>query len=107
MHIRRSEQPLGGVIPTASMADIAFLLLIFFLVTTTFDEEIGLEVVLPEKLPEPELDNLTTRQANLMLDRDADRSLFESPKRGVASASLLAGPVLPWPPPAPATSPTA
>ena len=27
----------GGEIPTSSMADIAFLLLIFFLVTTTID----------------------------------------------------------------------
>jgi biopolymer transport protein ExbD len=31
------------------MADIAFLLLIFFLVTTVFDDEIGLQVVLPER----------------------------------------------------------
>lgn len=36
MHIRRSEQPLRGVIPTASMADIAFLLIIFFMVTTAY-----------------------------------------------------------------------
>ena len=35
-------------IPTASMADIAFLLLVFFLVTTVFDEERGLSIVLPE-----------------------------------------------------------
>jgi biopolymer transport protein ExbD len=39
-------------IPTASMADIAFLLLIFFLVTTVFSEERGLGIVLPEKLTE-------------------------------------------------------
>ncbi len=39
-------------IPTASMADIAFLLLVFFLVTTVFSEERGLGIVLPEKLTE-------------------------------------------------------
>lgn len=37
----------AGEIPTASMADIAFLLLIFFLVTTVFKEEKGLPIVLP------------------------------------------------------------
>ena len=31
----------GGEIPTSSMADIAFLLLIFFLVTTTIDMDKG------------------------------------------------------------------
>ncbi|MEO0293823.1 MAG: biopolymer transporter ExbD [candidate division WOR-3 bacterium] len=36
-------------IPTASMADIAFLLLIFFMVTTVFANEVGLQIMLPEK----------------------------------------------------------
>jgi biopolymer transport protein ExbD len=35
-------------IPSSSMADIAFLLLIFFLTTTVFSEEKGLQLVLPE-----------------------------------------------------------
>ena len=37
----------GSVIPTSSMADIAFLLLIFFMVTTVFKIYSGLEVLLP------------------------------------------------------------
>lgn len=36
MRIHRSERPLPAVIPTASMADIAFLLIIFFMVTTAY-----------------------------------------------------------------------
>jgi biopolymer transport protein ExbD len=36
-------------IPTSSMADIAFLLLIFFLVTTVFPKDKGLSIVLPEE----------------------------------------------------------
>lgn len=45
----------GGVIPTASMADIAFLLLIFFLVTTTIDMDKGLGMVLPAEGQEIEI----------------------------------------------------
>jgi len=36
-------------IPTASMSDIAFLLLIFFMVSTVFSNEVGLQIVLPGK----------------------------------------------------------
>ena len=35
-------------VPSSSMADIAFLLLIFFLITTTFPKDKGLAIVLPE-----------------------------------------------------------
>ena len=36
-------------IPTASMADIAFLLIIFFMTATIFSRAKGLKIVLPEK----------------------------------------------------------
>jgi biopolymer transport protein ExbD len=39
---------IASSIPTSSMADIAFLLLVFFLVTTQFLEEEGIGMLLPE-----------------------------------------------------------
>jgi biopolymer transport protein ExbD len=45
--MKKKNRPTGEI-PTSSMADIAFLLLVFFLVTTVFDEERGLSIVLPE-----------------------------------------------------------
>ena len=48
----------GGDIPTSSMADIAFLLLIFFLVTTTIDMDKGLGMVLPAEGEELEINKI-------------------------------------------------
>ncbi len=41
------EKKIEARIPTASMSDIAFLLIIFFMVTTVFRQERGLDVTLP------------------------------------------------------------
>jgi len=43
----KRETKVENSVPTASMADIAFLLLIFFMVTTIFKMEDGLNVTLP------------------------------------------------------------
>jgi biopolymer transport protein ExbD len=43
---------MGDEISTASMSDIAFLLLIFFLVTTIFNQEQGLPMQLPGQASE-------------------------------------------------------
>jgi len=53
----------SSTVPTSSLADMAFLLLIFFMVTTTFRTEDPREVVLPEaeaqeKIPEKRKDIL-------------------------------------------------
>ena len=55
MSILKKKGRVSGEIPTASMADIAFLLLVFFLVTTVFEEEKGLPIVLPEQGEEVEV----------------------------------------------------
>lgn len=46
--LNAKKSKVSDEVPTSSMADIAFLLLIFFLVTTTFPKDKGLAVVLPE-----------------------------------------------------------
>jgi len=46
MKLGRKRKNLGGI-PTTSTSDISFLLLVFFLSTTTFDIKKGLGLVLP------------------------------------------------------------
>jgi len=46
--LNKKKSKVSDEVPTSSTADIAFLLLIFFLVTTTFPKDKGLAVVLPE-----------------------------------------------------------
>ena len=55
-------------IPTASMADIAFMLLIFFLVATTMDVDKGLSRVLPP-MPDREQEDQQIRERNIFTVR--------------------------------------
>ncbi len=55
MPFMKRKERVADEIPTASLADIAFLLLIFFLTTTVFNEEKGLPIVLPEQQEEQEV----------------------------------------------------
>lgn len=74
---RTKENP---EIPSASMADIAFLLLIFFLVTTTINPDKGIYMQLPPKLEEqnepPEINQrnllnvLVNEEGQVLLDNE-------------------------------------
>lgn len=54
-------------IPSASLADIAFLLLIFFMVTTTMDVDSGLERRLPPLAPETQDDAPPIKERNVFI----------------------------------------
>lgn len=53
--LNNKKSKVSDEVPTSSMADIAFLLLIFFLVTTVFPKDRGLAIVLPEESEEVEV----------------------------------------------------
>ena len=67
----------AGEIPSGSMAEIAFLLLIFFLVTTTIDMDKGLGLVLPPKGEEKEIPKKNI--SNLLINARGDVLLDKEP----------------------------
>lgn len=64
-------------ISVGSMADIAFLLLIFFLVTTTMDRDTGLMRLLPPVVEDPDAIIIHDRDIYLVIVNDADMLLVE------------------------------
>ena len=50
---RERDNKISDEIPTSSMADIAFLLIIYFMVTTTFSATRGLDFALPDDEDNP------------------------------------------------------
>jgi biopolymer transport protein ExbD len=53
MQLREKKKRMYGI-PTGSMGDVAFLILLFFLVSTVFTKDKGLKMILPEKTTEQE-----------------------------------------------------
>ncbi len=62
MALLNKKSKVSDEIPTSSMADIAFLLLIILLVTTVFEDEKGLPIVLPER----EAEQVEVSQKNII-----------------------------------------
>jgi biopolymer transport protein ExbD len=61
---KKKKERLGGEIPSSSLADIAFLLLVFFLVVTTIDIDTGIGLVLPPP-PDPDQPPPEVRERNM------------------------------------------
>lgn len=62
-------------IPTSSMADIAFLLLLFFLVATVIDVDTGIGLTLPEYIPPDEIQDVKVdkdRMAAILINANGD-----------------------------------
>jgi len=59
-----------GKIPSSSLADIAFLLLIFFMVTTVFRTEKGLQVTFPEARATRKVEERRKNILHLWVDTD-------------------------------------
>ncbi|MGH7476845.1 MAG: ExbD/TolR family protein [Longimicrobiales bacterium] len=89
MAIIKKKSRVSGEIPTASMADIAFLLLVFFLVTTVFDEERGLPIVLPEAQEEIEVPQRNILHLVVRPDGVVEVKRGESPQIQLAQASEI------------------
>ncbi|PJZ49712.1 ExbD/TolR family protein [Leptospira saintgironsiae] len=60
-------------IPVSSMADIAFLLLVFFMVTSVLDTDPDLPIALPDV---PGGEQLNKKIANLYLSADNEKSIY-------------------------------
>jgi biopolymer transport protein ExbD len=68
---RLDTQP---VIPMVGMADIAFLLIVFFMLTSTFSKDTGLDISLPsaatiDALPRREISIWVTNEGQVLVDR--------------------------------------
>ncbi|GAB4330972.1 MAG: hypothetical protein Kow0037_07240 [Calditrichia bacterium] len=74
MALRKRKDKGDIEIPSASLPDIVFQLLIFFLVTTTIDIDKGLDLVLP---PIGDVKELSKKNITNLLINDADQILID------------------------------
>jgi len=76
VNLRKRGNRVSAEIPTSSMADIAFLLIVFFLVTTTMNRDKGLSLHLP---PVAETKEVRERNiCNVWINAQDQIAFFES-----------------------------
>jgi len=61
----REKKKQKSEIPTGSMGDVAFLILIFFLTSTVFTKDKGLKMLLPEKATQEDI--VRVKQENIVM----------------------------------------
>ncbi len=62
----RSRMPPLSPVPMATMADVAFLLIIFFMLTSTFARDTGLDITLPKAITS---ESLPKREVTIWVNR--------------------------------------
>lgn len=69
----KKKETRSAEVPTSSQADIAFLLLLFFLVSTVMDVDTGIGLTLPEYIENPETVEVPKeRMASLLINANGD-----------------------------------
>jgi biopolymer transport protein ExbD len=71
LKFKRSFEDEAEIIPTASMADITFLLIIFFMVGTVFNVEKGIEMTLPQSTVQQDIS-----EENVIISIDNTEKLY-------------------------------
>jgi len=87
--VKNKKKRVSEEIPSSAMADIAFLLLIFFLVTTSFPKDQGLRVVLPDESEEVEVSQKNVMHIAVYPDGSVQVRRGESEAIEVMTASRI------------------
>ena len=87
---RKSEA--SSEVPNSSMADIAFLLLVFFMVTTVFQKDRQRPIVWPEAEATMKIDEKLKNIQNIWVDRDGSIFINDRPF-DMAEVATIIGPL--------------
>ncbi len=87
--LKKKSRRAGKQINAGSMADIAFLLLIFFLVTTTINAEKGIPVKLPPWVDEPVTSELNNRNILSVKVNAENQLLVEGEQEDIAELKTM------------------
>ena len=85
---RKSEA--SSKVPNSSMADIAFLLLVFFMVTTVFQKDRKVDIVWPEAEATQKIDEKLKNILNIWVQRDGTVFINDRPYEMGDISSVIA-----------------